>query len=291
MVRTSTKLAIVLLVLGCVSLTTAQARSGHNLSWQLSEQVTKATAKLKRTAWRDHLVGKKARRLAAIALSVLLNTSPVAAETQYSHMRGGDVVFYGGVGRSFLDEDTGAYVPQGYPTYERFGDIFNQPTNIVNPTNLVVLGLGWRPFYPSTLELKVFNYHSKHDRGLGYESGIDEWLSDNEAMLNLVATLTHQLGGIDRQGLVGPFAYAPLSLHLGPSYNYFGIYNSIDGEVVGYGEGIQGKLGLTWQVDFDFAHFWHNRSSIGLSYVGTYAGKGAQLHFVCLNICTAIIDF
>ena len=284
------KLLIILSLLGFATLADAGKWSPKG-AWE------KITASVKRTGMRAAVgeqgkkQGKLRKTLVALGAAAIMFTSSAEVEAQYSRMRGGDVVFYGGMGRSFLPEDTGAYVPYGYEQYRRFGDIFDQPTNIVDPTNLIVFGLGWRPLHNSTLELKAFNYHSSHEKGLGYESGIDEWFSDNESDLNLVAALTHQVVGFGGNGIVGPSNYAPLSIHLGPSLNYFGVYNAIDGNVVGYGQAWQGKFGLTWQVDFDLAHFWNNRSSLGLSYVGSYAGEGAHLHFVCMNFCTAIIDW
>ena len=257
----------------------------------------KTAALVKRLGWRASVaVSDKQKRLgtalATLGVAALMLTSTAdVSEARTRTALGGEIVFYApGFGVGNLSRITGAYdsptnlIP---PSREH---------NIVSPTSLYAMGIGLRPFPRSTAEIKVFNFQSLHEKRAGgnyYQSGIDDWFSDGNSDMNLVVALTHQLFAVRNHSnymeIVGPFDYGEFSVHIGFSYNRYATYSSFGDQIIAHGKGLN-RAGVAWQLNVDVAHYFDNRISLGWSYFGSYAGSGAQVHYICLNTCIGFLE-
>ena len=280
--------------------------AGNSFSRQVTEQVTKIVGKLQRTMWREHVAGKlgeKARWLAVLALPVLLNTAPLAEAGDFSHAgmsafshnriltqvaqeqvgieehsvpyqqeepqvdmwgskpaNGRSVVLYLGRGLNQTPHGKGSYWTAIH------GDGLEKAGSTNN------LGIGFRNPRETTHELKLMFFNSTAgtaEREVMREGVVVE--GDNTSGPDLIFAWTFQLFGADRNGIVGPFRYAPLSVNIGPalrSYAYYYYEQVVSGSDAEFTR-IAGRntiTGAILQANLDL--FDVGNGVLGVSYLG-----------------------
>ena len=283
--KTLTTICIVALVLGYTTLATAQVPSGSSLSRQMTERVTKIAGKLKRTAWREHLAGKKARWLAALAIPVMLNTAPIAAagegdfspasmdafsqrnmlqqvaqgqaellpRVQYQQEQYQQAEEWEGKsanGRSVvLYLGSGVSQTPGMEGGSYWTAIHGNDDRVLEQAGSVYnLGIGLRNPRETTHELKLFLFNST--AGEAAEEAMREGVAingDSNAGLDWIAAWTFQLFGVDRGGIVGPFRYAPLSVNIGSALRSSSYY-AYEQTVSGRDDAFTRTSGRKWMI-------------------------------------------